>query len=175
MTWCWVRPRNGGYYLVNLSKPTPAIFQGIAWDGSEVLAQTLAAASRASLTVHLLETLPDINQPGDLPLRELASRTPLPIWDPGLITVVVPALNEAANLAGSLGPLLAEPGVEMLVVDSGSQYGIYELAHSLGASPLLSFKGQDRVLALLEVVLGCFRFALDSTGPGAGLMERMLD
>jgi rSAM/selenodomain-associated transferase 2/rSAM/selenodomain-associated transferase 1 len=140
--------QDGGYYLVGLSRPAPAIFQGMTWGTAQVLTQTLAAASRAGLSVHLLDTLPDIDQPVDLALLAEAPSPPALEPDPGLISVVMPALNEAANLAASLEPLLAAPGVEVLVVDGGSTDGTYELARSLGARALLSFKGRARQMNL---------------------------
>jgi len=54
---------DGGYYLIGLSAPCPAVFQSIAWGGPEVLRQSLAASPGA----HLLETLPDVDLPEDLP------------------------------------------------------------------------------------------------------------
>ena len=140
--------QDGGYYLVGLSKPAPAVFQGINWGTAEVLAQTLAAARQAGLSPHLLDTLPDIDRPGDLPLLKQAPRPALPAPVPELISVVMPALNEAANLPASLGPLLAEPGVEVLLADGGSSDGTYELAAALGARPLLSFRGRARQMNL---------------------------
>lgn len=139
---------DGGYYLIGLKKPTPALFVGMAWGGGQVLAQTLAAAKEAGLSVHLLPALGDVDEPQDLPRWQEAPRPPRLEAAPGLISVVMPALNEAPRLAQTLGPLLATPGVEVLVVDGGSRDGTLELARSLGARALLGFQGRARQMNL---------------------------
>ncbi|MBI4798935.1 MAG: TIGR04283 family arsenosugar biosynthesis glycosyltransferase [Desulfarculus sp.] len=140
--------QDGGYYLVGLSRSAPAIFQGIAWGGPEVLRQTMAAAGRAGLATRLLTTLPDIDRPQDLPLLEDTPRPPRLEPDPGLISVVMPALNEAAHLPATLAPLLDLPDVEVLVVDGGSGDGTHELARDLGATACSSFRGRARQMNL---------------------------
>jgi rSAM/selenodomain-associated transferase 1 len=57
---------DGGYYLVGLRHPMPALFQGIAWSTSVVLKQTLANAASAGLTVHLLPPRFDVDTGADL-------------------------------------------------------------------------------------------------------------
>ncbi len=59
---------DGGYYLVGLAAPCPLVFQGIEWGGPEVLRQSLAAAPDA----YLLEILPDVDVPEDLPAAMIA-------------------------------------------------------------------------------------------------------
>lgn len=56
--------RDGGYYLIGLSKPAPAMFQSIEWGSPRVLAQTLEAAR--GFTVEMLPALGDIDTPADL-------------------------------------------------------------------------------------------------------------
>lgn len=58
--------RDGGYYLVGLRRPTPQIFEGIPWSTDQVLRITLDIARGASLGVHLLEELADVDRPEDL-------------------------------------------------------------------------------------------------------------
>ena len=57
---------DGGYYLVGARDRVPAIFGDIAWGTSAVLDETLAAAERASIPVHLLEPTYDIDTVADL-------------------------------------------------------------------------------------------------------------
>lgn len=67
---------DGGYYLVGLSEQCPAIFQNIAWGGPEVLAESLAVAKAAGLSVGLLGYLADVDVPDDLPAAEVALGQP---------------------------------------------------------------------------------------------------
>jgi len=62
---------DGGYYLLAATR-VPDVFDGIDWGSSRVLEQTLAAADRAGMRVHLLEPLTDVDTPGDL--REVTAR-----------------------------------------------------------------------------------------------------
>ena len=52
---------DGGYHLVGLTEPQPALFQGPAWSSSTVLADTLGLAQQLGLGVHLLPPWPDID------------------------------------------------------------------------------------------------------------------
>lgn len=57
---------DGGYYLVALSAPRPALFTGIAWGTRDVLRQTLEAAHAAGLSVALVDPWYDVDTPDDL-------------------------------------------------------------------------------------------------------------
>lgn len=58
------------------------------------------------------------------------------------LAVVIPTLNEAATIATTLTPVLAEPGVEAIVVDGGSRDGTPELAAAVGARVLAATGGR---------------------------------
>src|SRR4051812_3182722 len=88
---------DGGYYLIGLSRFIPEIFEEIAWGTERVLSQTLQALAGKGLQPVLLNRLPDIDQPEDLP-----------IWysvvqdeerDVAELSVIIPALNEARNIS----------------------------------------------------------------------------
>jgi hypothetical protein len=55
---------DGGYYLIGMKHVQTALFEGIAWSTSEVLAQTLERADAQKLRVHLLPQWYDVD---DLP------------------------------------------------------------------------------------------------------------
>lgn len=55
---------DGGYYLIGLKSAPTELFEGIAWSTEKVLQQTLAAAQRLGLRVHLLPEWYDVD---DLP------------------------------------------------------------------------------------------------------------
>ncbi len=57
---------DGGYYLIALSQPAPALFRGIPWSTEYTLTSTLAAAHREDLPVTLLDWLHDVDTPADL-------------------------------------------------------------------------------------------------------------
>ena len=73
--------RDGGYYLVGLRRLGLGILRGISWSTAAVLQQTLDRARAAGLGWSLLETLDDVDTPGDLValvVRGLADPTRLP-------------------------------------------------------------------------------------------------
>lgn len=57
---------DGGYYLLGLRQPYPALFQHKAWSTDSVLADTLADAGRLGLRVALLPELRDVDNAADL-------------------------------------------------------------------------------------------------------------
>ena len=57
---------DGGYALVALARPEPALFEGIAWSTPSVFEATLAIAARRGLRVARLEPLDDLDVPRDL-------------------------------------------------------------------------------------------------------------
>lgn len=59
---------DGGYYLLGLNRPQPQLFENIHWGENCVLEQTIAIATQHQLSVQLLNPLPDIDRPEDLPL-----------------------------------------------------------------------------------------------------------
>lgn len=94
---------DGGYYLIGLSRPLPALYEGIPWGSSRVLEVTLRAVERAGACAELLPTWYDIDRPRDLvrarrelrgSVRPAAGRTA--------------ALLETLSRAGLLGADAAE-------------------------------------------------------------------
>lgn len=57
---------DGGYVLVGLRQPQPALFSGIAWSTEAVMAQTRQRAQATELRVVELQTLWDLDRPADL-------------------------------------------------------------------------------------------------------------
>jgi rSAM/selenodomain-associated transferase 1 len=73
---------DGGYYLIALDRPRPALFQSIPWSTPSVLPATAERAGVLGLTVRMLDPLRDIDTVGDLKaewprLRPLVTGTPL--------------------------------------------------------------------------------------------------
>src|SRR5215469_5434939 len=65
---------DGGYYLIGLAAPQPALFEGIPWSTDAVLALTLEKARRQDLSVHLLPPWFDVDTEADL--RRLRAALP---------------------------------------------------------------------------------------------------
>jgi rSAM/selenodomain-associated transferase 1 len=57
---------DGGYYLIGMNKPQPALFRDIDWSESVVRGQTLARAAEAGLRVATLPYWYDIDTANDL-------------------------------------------------------------------------------------------------------------
>lgn len=58
--------RDGGYYLIGLRRPVPALFEGVAWSTHAVLGETLERAERAVLDTVLLAMRDDLDTEEDL-------------------------------------------------------------------------------------------------------------
>lgn len=57
---------DGGYVLLGLGRHDPSIFAGIAWSGPTVVAETIARIRALGWSLHIGETLRDIDEPADL-------------------------------------------------------------------------------------------------------------
>lgn len=57
---------DGGYYLIGLRARVDALFRGVAWSTSSVLATTLDLARAANVSAALLEELTDVDEHADL-------------------------------------------------------------------------------------------------------------
>jgi rSAM/selenodomain-associated transferase 1 len=57
---------DGGYYLIGLRTPCPALFESMIWSTSEVLVETVRRATRLGLHIAYLPTWYDIDTPADL-------------------------------------------------------------------------------------------------------------
>lgn len=58
---------DGGYYLIGMRKFTARVFKGISWGSDIVLGDTLKMCKENKLSFGLLDSLMDIDRPGDLP------------------------------------------------------------------------------------------------------------
>lgn len=60
-----VPAEDGGYVLVGLSKPVAGLFEGVAWGGEDVMAQTRARLAGAGAVWMELPPLWDVDRPAD--------------------------------------------------------------------------------------------------------------
>ncbi len=132
---------DGGYYLIGLHKAAeslafPELFKSISWGTHLVLSQTIAAADRLGIDYALLETLSDVDRPADLRIWNRARQSEsVPGRQPRL-SIIIPTLNEAAEIERSFSGLSESANVEIIVVDGGSSDGTAEKARDLGARVL---------------------------------------
>jgi uncharacterized protein len=58
--------RDGGYYLIALSRPRPALFRGIPWSTDRVTAETRKILARDKISAAFLPAHYDVDSPADL-------------------------------------------------------------------------------------------------------------
>jgi len=133
---------DGGYYLIGLRHFIPEVFRGIAWSTERVLEQTLAAARGCAAEVELLERLRDVDLPEDLPVW--AATESAQVAGRARVSIVIPALNEAGQLAACLDAAARGDPHEIIVVDGGSTDGTVEVARSSGAIVLMAPRGRAK-------------------------------
>lgn len=141
--------KDGGYYLIGIRKSQTAnrygrLFEGINWGSDSVMAQTLQIAKDLGLQLARLESLADIDRPADLPAWQQAQKAAG--QQPGTqnLSIIIPALNEAATIEGTLGALQDVDQLEVIVVDGGSTDRTVELARRKGAKVLRTDPGKAR-------------------------------
>jgi uncharacterized protein len=114
---CVIGPsRDGGYYLIGLTRLVSELFTSIPWGGSEVLKCTLESVNRLRLRSALLRKLTDIDLPEALPEWEekvKASSKPM-------ISIIIPALNESDYIEKTVKHAQQGMHVEVIVADGGS-------------------------------------------------------
>ncbi len=127
---------DGGYYLIGLSDSMPTLFEGISWSTDSVCAATVEAARRLGTEPALLPVLADVDESGDLPDAYAA----LEAGDS--LSIIIPVLDEAAQLHRLLPLLVGVPGVEVIVVDGGSRDDSLAVAAAHGARTILAERGR---------------------------------
>jgi hypothetical protein len=98
--------RDGGYYLIGLARPASALFRGVDWGTSRVLAQTRERARALELSVTELEPLDDLDTPADL--ARWAARAAVGEAASGAAAAGAPRTRAALRAIGLLPG--AEPG-----------------------------------------------------------------
>jgi len=108
----------------------PELFASMEWGTEKVFEKTMERAKQRNLKVHVLERLSDVDTPDDLPVWDLVSNQ--------FISVVIPTLNEEANLPKTLQSVGRMPNCEVIVADGGSQDQTVPIAEEWGAKIVLS-------------------------------------
>ncbi len=118
---------DGGYYLIGLRSYVLQLimFEDIDWSSSHELDLTLSSA--AGVRLDRLPRLCSINTPADIP---------------PIISVVMPTLNAAETIGPVLGRVLDSFGVEVVVVDGGSEDDTVAYADAAGAKVIETSPGR---------------------------------
>jgi len=134
---------DGGYYLIGLRQEEPRLFENVPWGAAEVGARTLEIADQLGLCWVKVEPLNDVDRAEDIVVwKSEAARkevSPRPV-----ISIIIPTLNEAKNLAATLVSTESRADVEIMVVDGGSSDGTIEVAKSFGVRVLTTSAGRAR-------------------------------
>lgn len=127
---------DGGYYLIGLNENRPDLFQGVDWGTDQVLRQTLERARRTKCKVHQLQTLSDVDYPEDLlSCRRWPTEFTkvLPESQAGLLSIIIPTLNEERTIEQTLSMLVGRTDIEVIVADGGSTDETVRIAQRQGA------------------------------------------
>lgn len=133
---------DGGYYLIGLNRPRPELFQGIVWGTETVLTRSVEILNRFGITPRMLPHLDDIDRPEDVP--RWSSLVEPEEADLKSVSVIIPALNEAAHLVATLAAVNRGSPREVVVVDGGSTDATWDLAQAAGATVIRSAPGRAR-------------------------------
>ncbi len=126
---------DGGYWLIGMRRPTD-VFRGIDWGTPRVLDQTLRAAREGGRSVGRVERLADLDTPDDL-----AATVPSEVPGRPYLSVIIPALNESAQIADAIATA-RDPDAEVLVADGGSADATAAISREAGARVLASQPGR---------------------------------
>jgi len=129
---------DGGYYLIGLQKLSllsgiERIFSGMAWGRRDVFHKTLTTAKEIGLEVSILDQRKDVDRPEDIAVWDrsrVLRRCDVPS---DRISVIVPALNEADDIAETLSSIGYGNNTEVIVVDGGSHDDTVSIAKTRGA------------------------------------------
>lgn len=134
---------DGGYYLIGLRQEETKLFEDIPWGTAQVGARTLEIANQLGLRWVKVEPLDDVDRAEDIEVwkSETSGKEAPP--DPA-ISIIIPTLNEAENLAATLASTKSSVDLEIIVVDGGSRDGTTEVAKNFGVRLLTTAAGRAR-------------------------------
>jgi len=124
---------DGGYYLIGMSRLYGELFSAMEWSTKTVAAQTRQALVRLGLTFTELSILNDVDCPEDLvKLRNIPGFKDIFNGKP-MISVIIPALNEASKIGETLELVNCGDMIEIIVTDGGSRDKTRKIAAEKGA------------------------------------------
>jgi hypothetical protein len=135
---------DGGYYLIGLRRPIDELFMRVPWGGRQVRERTMQIAGNLGCSIGVLKALDDVDNPEDLPVWEREERCAQEDLRSKRISIIIPTLNEALTIAGTLERLHNVQNVETIVVDGGSSDNTVEVAESFGVKVIRTSTGRAR-------------------------------
>ncbi len=148
---CVIGPSmDGGYYLIAfavnlqntdfLSTQVKPLFSDIDWGSSAVFEQTMAKVRQTKLKYTLLPMLSDVDEPQDVPAK---------------ISVIIPCLNEEANLNKLFTSMPTAFNVEIIISDAESTDNTKKIANTHDAIYINADKGRAKqILAASQKASG---------------------
>lgn len=136
---------DGGYYLIGARRETSVVagwFDHIDWGGPNVLDQTLRRVAAGGAAVALLSPRSDIDRPDDLPAWQVAGSLYVPPRNDSVVSVIIPARNEAARIEATITAAQQADRVEVIVVDGQSDDDTAAVARRAGATVIASAPGR---------------------------------
>lgn len=130
------RAVDGGYYLIGMKALNPALFEAKDWGTDRVHGQTHLTITRCGWTLSELPPLQDVDRPEDLASLRTDPRFEDVFTGRSVISIVIPTLNEAADIGLLLERLLRAEAVECIVADGGSGDDTCRIAAQKGAMVL---------------------------------------
>ena len=134
---------DGGYYLIGLRQEETKLFENVPWGTAAVIDRTLEIANQLGLRWVKVEPLDDVDRAKDIKVWESEATRKEASPHPA-ISIVIPTLNEAENLAAVLASTESSVDLEIIVVDGGSSDGTTEVAKSFGVRLLTTDAGRAR-------------------------------
>jgi len=134
---------DGGYYLIGLRQEESKLFEGIPWGTAEVGAKTIEIANQLGLRWVKVDPLGDVDRAEDIEVWESEGARKKAPSHPA-ISIVIPTLNEAENLASTLASTKSSVDLEIIVVDGGSSDGTTDVARNFGVRLLTTAPGRAR-------------------------------
>lgn len=138
---------DGGYYMIGMNRPDVRLFLGIDWGTERVRSQTQDRCRDLGVSVGLLPTLTDIDEAENLVFCRRSGEDfvdCLPHEQQGLLSIVIPTLNEVGQLEATLRLVVQHPHCEVIIADGGSTDGTVDLARDLGCRVVTANRGRGR-------------------------------
>lgn len=143
---------DGGYNLVGIradvaDRGIAAIFgPHIPWSTDEALTASVDAAESFGLSVALGESLADVDRPADAFVWQHAAAERERVRTSPRISVVIPTLEEAEEVAGAIASAVRGGAYEVIVADASASGATARTAEVAGALVLGSDRGRARQL-----------------------------